>query len=110
MKVEKYINLRVKYYYHIKYISCTQTVLRILSKLFSLKLNKQVFYGAQCGLIEGVLMFIGLLGNSRGYSREDIEAVCFEFAEGFEKKLGSLICRELRPEGFKEDNPPIFVN
>ena len=61
---------------------------------------------AQCGLVEGALMFIGALGSHRGSNRDQISDLCKSFARGFEKKFGSLICRELRPQGFAPDNPP----
>ncbi len=63
-------------------------------------------FGAQCGLVEGSLMFIGIIGRQKGKSVDDVEPLCFEFAEKFTKKFGSLLCRELRPEGFNDDNPP----
>jgi len=31
---------------------------------------------------------------------------CYDFAKEFEKEFGSLNCRDLRPQGFKLDNPP----
>ncbi len=32
--------------------------------------------------------------------------MCYNLAEAFESRFGSLLCRDLRPEGFKPDNPP----
>jgi hypothetical protein len=61
---------------------------------------------AQCGLVEGALMFIGILGRVRGLDRARISGLCKAFAECFEKQFGSLSCRELRPEGFSSDNQP----
>jgi len=50
-------------------------------------------------------MFLGLR-----YAREkgaDYTAhLCKQLAAEFEKRFGSLLCRELRPEGFKKENPP----
>jgi hypothetical protein len=34
------------------------------------------------------------------------EQACYAFAQQFENKFGSLLCRELRPQGFYPDNPP----
>ncbi len=117
MDIEKFIREKVEYYYRIEDLHCTHTILNILSGIFGFNIHKQVMdaaegmhgaglYGAQCGLVEGSLMFIGLYGNSKRLTREDIERLCCEFADGFENKLGSLVCRELRPEGFKPENPP----
>lgn len=63
-------------------------------------------YRAQCGLVEGALMFLGIRGMELGLSSERIADCCREFAERFEQEFGSLGCRELRPEGFHPDNPP----
>ena len=43
--------------------------------------------------------------TERGLSDEEIGDLCREFAEGFTAALGSLVCRELRPEGFGPDIP-----
>ena len=51
-------------------------------------------------------MFFGVLGSRSGQNRDRISELCRHFAEGFEERFGSLICRELRPEGFVPDNPP----
>lgn len=37
---------------------------------------------------------------------EGVEKLCFKLAEQYEDRFGSLLCRELRPEGFHPDNPP----
>jgi len=57
-------------------------------------------------LVEGGLMMIGLLGSRSGESREQIIQLCRRYAEKFEEAFGSLLCRVLRPEGFRPDNPP----
>jgi len=114
MNLHKTVTDCVTHAYHVENIHCTPTTLRALSQLFKIKLNEQVLhasegmngaglYGAQCGLVEGALMFNGILSKHNGLCTEDILAICSEFAEGFERKLGSLICRELRPEGFSEE-------
>lgn len=63
-------------------------------------------YGAQCGLIEGPLMFIGVWGRAHKLDDEKISDLCKELAGEFEEKFGSLNCSTLRPGGFKEDDPP----
>lgn len=97
--------------------NCAVTTLRILGEVFDLAIDQQVLdaaigmhgaagYRAQCGLVEGALMFLGILGKDRGYPDEAVVETCYRFAETFEGRFGSLLCRELRPEGFKPDNPP----
>ncbi len=51
-------------------------------------------------------MFIGLFGHSKKMKQKDIVSQCYDFAETFEKKFGSLQCSILRPEGFNEKNTP----
>ncbi len=63
-------------------------------------------YRAQCGLVEGPLMFIGIHGKKLGLSDGAIGRICKQFAAEFEGNFSSLVCRELRPEGFHPDNPP----
>jgi hypothetical protein len=116
-RIRNAVKRHVEYSYHIEEIHCTATMLKFLSKIFGIELHNQVMdaalgmhgaglYGAQCGLVEGSLMFIGLLGKSKGIEGDVIEELCYKYAEGFERRLGSLLCRELRPEGFKDSNPP----
>lgn len=117
MELESYIKKNVEDYYWNKDLNCAITMLKILSKIFDIKLSSQLVeaaiglhgagkYGAQCGLVEGALMFLGTFGKQRGLSEEEIIDNCYKFAFGFERHFGSLACRDLRPEGFKPDNPP----
>lgn len=63
-------------------------------------------YRAQCGLVEGSLMFIGIYFHMQGKSEDEIVSACYEFACAFEKTFSSLRCFELRPTGFSENDPP----
>ena len=62
-------------------------------------------YGAQCGLVEGMLVFLGLQGALAEESAEEISLRCRDFAAAFEARFGSLLCRKLRPQGFPQDGP-----
>ena len=115
--MQKLIDERVHEYYWKYDYNCATPMLLILSEICGIKLQQQTLdaavamlgegkYGAQCGLVEGSLMFIGIYGRQKQKADERIEAECCGFAEGFEKEFGSLMCKELRPEGFKPDNPP----
>jgi len=97
--------------------TCAYTTLSILSRLFDTPLESQVLHAAlgmwgagghraQCGLVEGALMFIGILGARQDLDRDRISGLCSRYAQAFEERFGSLTCRELRPEGFSPDNPP----
>lgn len=111
------IKEKVKQYYWNDNFNCATTNIKILSELFSLDLAPQVVdaaigmhgageYGAQCGLVEGTLMFIGILGRERNIPDGIIVDSCREYASNFESTFTSLSCRILRPQGFHADNPP----
>jgi len=117
MQYREYINERVHDLYWNDNLNCAVTSLLIFSEVFHINLNPQIFdsaigmpgagrYGAQCGLVVGSLMFIGIQGKENGLEHEAIVDKCNNFAKGFEDEFGSLNCRDLRPEGFKPDNPP----
>lgn len=117
MKIDEYIKKRVSDYYWNENINCATTMLNILSELHEINLDRQVInsaigmhgaggFGAQCGLVEGSLMLIGILGKEKGMSTDGIIDLSFCFAREFEEKFGSLLCKQLRPQGFKTENPP----
>jgi len=103
--------------YHEKNINCAGTVLHILSYFFDIDICEQVKnsslglhgaggYRAQCGLVEGALMFIGIYFSEKKTSTELIIKYCYNFAQSFEKEFGSLLCYHLRPNGFNIDDDP----
>ncbi len=117
MDTESFVKDRVRKYYWKDDINCATTVLKILSEIFHIDLDSQLIasavgmhgageFGAQCGLVEGTLMFLGIFGNEKRLTDREIIALCYKFAEKFEKEFGSLLCSTLRPQGFKPDNPP----
>ena len=117
MDIKTLVDKRVHDYYWKDNIDCAITTLKILGEIFLIDLEPQVLnsaiglfgaggFQAQCGLVEGALMFIGILGKAKNYSDNEIKEQCYSFTEKFEKEFGSLICKVLRPEGFKPENPP----
>lgn len=117
MEIEEYIRKNVSDYYWRENVNCATTMLNILSKIYEIHLDNQVInaaigmhgagsFGAQCGLVEGALMFIGIWGKERGLPNEAIIDLCYCYARQFEEKFGSLLCKQLRPQGFNPDNPP----
>ncbi len=117
MENRDYIKAKVNKYYWQDDINCATTNLMILSEIFSIELSEQVIdaalgmhgagkYGAQCGLVEGTLMFLGIIGRSKGIPDDKIVDSCNEFAQQFENRFQTLLCKVLRPEGFHQDNPP----
>jgi hypothetical protein len=117
MDYKDFVKAKIGYYFCEKDYNCAITTLRILSEYFNLPVSSQVIesaiglgslgnYGAQCGLIDGAVMFMGILGKEHGFDDETIAGLANEYAGEFEKKFESLSCRVLRPEGFKPENPP----
>jgi C_GCAxxG_C_C family probable redox protein len=117
MDRRSYVAPRVYRYYWEQDLNCAGTTLKILAERFGIDLSKQVLdasvgmhgaggYRAQCGLVEGGLMFLGILGAEHGFAEDEIVARCREYARRFEAQFGSLSCRDLRPGGFRADDPP----
>ncbi len=115
--IDKKIEELVHKHYWINNDNCAITIMSILSEYFNISINKQVYdaligmngagtFGAQCGLVEGTLTFIGILGIHKKLSKDKIENLCKEFAIKYEIEKGSILCKELRPLGFFKDNPP----
>jgi len=107
--------VKICYWQHDR--NCATTVLKIFAEQYAIELTDQVLdgavgmhgagkYGAQCGLVEGTLLFLGILGRAKHLPDDQICRSCYQFAERFEKRFASLRCSELRPEGFSEDLPP----
>lgn len=108
---------RIHDLYHINDINCARTTLICLSEELGVELAPQVQHAAigmhgagrfraQCGLVEGALMFIGVYGSLLGKTDKEISALCYRYAEEFTARFGSLLCRELRPGGFQPSDPP----
>lgn len=98
-------------------INCARTALTCLCELFQVNLEEQTLnaaiglhgaggYRAQCGLVEGTLMFIGIYFSQKGKSDSDIATICYQYADDFSEKYKSLRCYDLRPNGFNENDPP----
>ncbi len=98
-------------------INCARTTLICLSELFETAVEPQTIwsavglhgaggYRAQCGLVEGTLMFLGIYLHVVGKTEDEVVTACYNFASAFEKAFGSLRCSELRPAGFSENDPP----
>lgn len=111
------IEQQVHELYWNKNFNCAKTMLTCLGTSFGIALDPQVLHAAtgmhgagrfraQCGLVEGALMFIGIFGAELKRTDKDIEKLCYRFAEAFTARFGSLLCRDLRPGGFLPTDPP----
>lgn len=117
VQMKEYITNRVHELYWKEDINCAKTTLICLGELFEIAIEPQVIYSAvglhgaggyraQCGLVEGTLMFVGIYFHILGKQESEIVSACYDFASAFDKEFGSLRCFELRPTGFSENNPP----
>lgn len=114
--IEK-IESRVHELYWEDDINCARTMLICLSELLHVSLEAQTIraavglhgaggYRAQCGLVEGALMFIGVYYDKLGKTEKEIVSACYEYAKCFEEEFKSLRCYDLRPNGFTPNDPP----
>jgi len=98
-------------------VNCARTMLICLCELYDIRLEQQTLnsaiglhgaggFRAQCGLVEGALMFIGIHFSDKGKPESDIVSLCYQYADEFTRRFGSLQCRDLRPGGFNPDDPP----
>ena len=108
---------RVATYFHLNDYNCVRIDLLILAEYFKLRVGAQLLnaaigmhgaggYRAQCGLVEGTPMFLGVVGAEKGITEEEIVSACYDFGEAYEREFSSLQCQILRPGGFNEDDPP----
>ena len=83
--------------------------MKLLAEVRNVKLDKQVLkaalgmngagrYGGQCGLVEGMIMFLGIWGDLKGFPDGQIQMICRSYADKFDKTFGDLTCGSLRPE------------
>lgn len=111
------VSERVHSLYWVEDRNCAYTTLKVIPALFGVSIDPQVMdavtgmhgagkFGAQCGLVEGSLLFIGIWGKERNLSDGEIEKICYTYAGKFQQEFGSLLCRVLRPKGFSPKNPP----
>jgi hypothetical protein len=115
--MDAFIRERVHRYYWRDDINCATTALKVLGERFAIPLSDQVLQaavglhgagglGAQCGLVDGTLMFLGIAAKRAGASDAEAARRCRGFAHAFHGRFGSLRCAVLRPEGFAENLPP----
>ena len=106
MENRDYIKAKVNKYYWQDDINCATTNLKILSDIFSIELSEQVIdaalgmhgagkYGAQCGLVEGTLMFLGIIGRGKGIPDDKIVRPDQESS----RRILNLIMQDTTPRG-----------
>lgn len=112
-----FIEKKVHELYWKEDVNCARTTLICLSELLDVKLAPQTLHSAiglhgaggfcaQCGLVEGGLMFIGIYFTQLKKDEETVVSLCYKYAEAFTERFQSLRCCDLRPNGFNPDDPP----
>ena len=112
-----YIAQQVHALYYGQDLNCARTTLLCLSGLCQVPVGAEVMaaavglhgaggLGAQCGLVEGGLMFLGLYAAYLGRTEAEAVAACRGYGWAFLQKFGSLTCAGLRPGGFSDQDPP----
>lgn len=115
--MEQQIKALVHQYYWEQDLNCAKTTLLCLGALLDSPVTPQTLdaaagmhgaggFRAQCGLVEGALMFIGVYFAQKGVDDSGIARLCYDFAEAFTHRFSSLSCFDLRPGGFSKDDPP----
>lgn len=115
--IHEIVRSQVHHHYWDLNINCARTTLLVLSDLYNIKVHPQTLqsaiglhgaggYRAQCGLVEGGLMFLGIYLTAHSKTEEEIISLCYRYADEFIAHFGSLRCSELRPGGFTETDPP----
>ena len=110
MNLEEIIS-KHNYYHNDKKYNCAKTLLAILGEKENIEISEQVYAaatcmnglgrsGAQCGLVEGAAMFIGIYYSHKGLEAFKIYPICQEFAQNFTTDFSSFLCSELMPNGF----------
>jgi len=109
MKMKDLVEKRVSLYYDKENLNCAITTLKILSEYFHIDVNDQVIkaatgmsgagnYIAQCGLVDGTIMFLGIWGKECDLPELTIKRLCRKYVKQFDLEYGSVVCKDLRPK------------
>lgn len=112
----KEIKDKVHELYWKKQGNCANVMLICLSELTDVKLEPQVFasvtglhgaekFGAQCGLAIAGQMFMGIYYRQLEKDEVFIASCCAQYAEAFRNKFATLVCSELRMNGYISTDP-----
>jgi C_GCAxxG_C_C family probable redox protein len=106
---DTFIRDRVQAYFLSGDHNCAMSSLKILAEHFRTPLAPQVVDAAQCvpgiagrgetcGLVVGVLMFIGVWGAQNNYHRQALNSLARRVTNHVEHRFGSLCCQDLQRE------------
>ena len=99
--MKEYIRNRVHELYWKNDINCARTALICLGELLGTAIEPQTLlsaaglhgaggYRAQCGIVEGSLMFMGIYLHMLGRTDHEIVAACHDFAAAFDRTCGRM--------------------
>lgn len=109
MVEETWMRQRVNEYFVYGDNNCSMTALQILGEHFDVQIGADVIGAAQClpggggtgglcGLIAGVLMFVGVWGKHQRLHRASLAPITGRFMDGVLQTFGSTDCALLRRE------------
>ncbi len=109
METDAFIRERVQTYFVSGDYNCAMSAVKILAEYFETPLAPQVVdaarclpgaggMGEACGLVTGVLMFVGVWGAHHDYNRQTLNPLAQRVAAHVQRRFGSLCCRDLQSE------------
>ena len=110
--MEEHIKNRVHELYWNEDINCARTAIICLSELFETAVEPQTIwsavglhgaggYRAQCGLVEGTLMFLGIYLHVMGKTEDETVSACYNFAFAFSENDPPHMCEKLTCKGIE---------
>lgn len=106
MDIENFIDKQVHENYWEKDLNCATNILMLLSELTDIKLDKQILHSvsgfdgvnpliAQCGLMSGALMFLGIYGREKNIPNSQLKSYSYDYSKYFQRKFGDTGCNSL---------------
>ncbi len=105
-ETEKKVRSLVHHYYNVCDINSAKTTLYCLGELLGVSIKTQAIQAASglynmsrgkdgYGLLNGAVMFMGILFSKKNMAEREISNICTRFADKFQEKFGSVINRDL---------------
>ncbi len=116
MESVKEVKNKIRELYWEKQGNCAHAMLHCLGELMQIELDAQVFasvaglhgaekLGAHCGLALAGQMFIAIYDRQANRDEASVIAHCTRYAEVFRNTFTTLVCRELRLNGYRSTDP-----
>lgn len=103
-----------KYYFEQNY-NCAETVLHAANECYGLGLDEKAMrllagcgggiqIGSVCGALLGAVSVLSMkYVDTKAHESEDIKPAVSILTDKFREKLGSLLCRDIKPQQFQAD-------